>query len=367
MNHPLHTVQLLPALGEGGVERGVVEMNRELVRRGVRSTVVSAGGRLAPHIERDGGTHITLDVKSKNILTAFSRARNLRRALLNLAPDVVHVRSRVPGWLARMARLPFPVVTTVHGFNSVNPYSAVMARGARVICASTFMMEWVKKNYHTPENILRLIPRGIDPELFDPQKINPGAVASLRTCHGLDGFFVVLGLGRVTSWKGYDTLIRALALAADPRMKAVIAGGVQAGQERHAEELKTLARGLGVADRVVFVGSQPNVAEWYLASDVLASCAFQKPETFGRSMTEALAMGRPVVAARHGGALDIVRDNENGFFFTPGDAQGLAEKLRLAKARQHDWRGLRAGALERFSLARMVDKTLAVYREVAPL
>jgi len=365
MPKQLHAVQLLPALGEGGVERGVVELNRELVLRGVRSTVVSAGGRLAPQIECDGGAHITLDIKSKNILTAFSRANQLRRILLGLAPDIVHVRSRVPGWLACMARLPQPVVTTVHGCNRVSPYSAIMTRGSRVICASTFMVDFIRKHYHTPDAVIRLIPRGIDPAQFDPGKVDPAVVASLRACHGMEGFFTVLGLGRVTPWKGYDTLIRALALAADPGMKVVVAGGVQQGRERYAEGLKKLARDLGVADRVAFAGSQSNVAEWYAAADVLASCAFQKPEAFGRSMTEALAMERPVVAARHGGALDIVRDHENGFFFTPGDARDLAEKLNLAKARRNTWRGLRDDALARFSLAQMVDKKLAVYREVA--
>ena len=364
MNRPLHVAQLLPALNEGGVERGVVEMNRELVRRGVKSTVISAGGKLAPIIERDGGTHVTLDVKSKNILTAYPRALQLRRALQNLAPDILHVRSRVPAWLARLARPQIPIVTTVHGFNSVSPYSAIMTRGERVICASTFMIDWVKQKYNTPENILRLIPRGIDPEQFDPKKLDPSAVARLRTCHGLEGYFTVLAMGRITSWKGYDTLIRAAALANLPQLKIVIAGGVQQGQEAYAEGLKKLAQESGVAERVAFVGSQSNVAEWYAAANALVSCAFKKPETFGRSMTEALAMNCPVVAARHGGALDIVRDGMNGFFFTPGDANELAEKLVALQGRS--WQGLRADAFARFSLAQMVDKTLAVYREVAP-
>ncbi len=365
MNRPLHVVQLLPALEEGGVERGVVEMNRELVRRGVRSSVISAGGRFATQIERDGGLHVTLDLKSKNLLTAWPRSVKLRRALQGLAPDVVHVRSRVPGWLMRMTRLDIPVVTTVHGFNSVSPYSAIMTRGARVICGSTFMMDWIQATYHTPEAIIRYIPRGIDPEVFDPAKVDLSRVAELGHCHGLEGRFVVLGLGRITSWKGYDTLIRAAALAADelPSLKVVIAGGVQSGQEAYAEGLKTLARELGVDERVVFAGSQSQVAEWYAAANVLVSCAFKKPETFGRSMTEALAMNRPVVATRHGGALDIVHDGENGFLFTPGDARDLAAKLLAASQRK--WQGLRADALARFSLAQMVDKTLAVYREVA--
>ena len=74
----MHIVQILPALNEGGVERGTVELNREFVKCGHRSTVISAGGKLSGQIDRDGGEHIALDVKSKNPLTALSRAGKLK-------------------------------------------------------------------------------------------------------------------------------------------------------------------------------------------------------------------------------------------------------------------------------------------------
>lgn len=367
MPSPLHILQILPALNEGGVERGVIDSNRELTRRGVRNTVVSAGGTHAPQIIADGGEHVTLDAKSKNPVTAWPRALALRRVLRRLKPDIIHVRSRVPGWLVRMANAPLhiPVVTTVHGFNSVSPYSAIMVRGARVICGSTFMVGWIQEKYNTPAGIIRYVPRGFDAETFNPEKIDHNFVADFKRCHGLDNAFTVLALGRITAWKGFDTLIRATALQQKiPNLKVVFVGGVQDGQEDYAQSLRTLAEELGVTGRVIFAGSQTRAAECCAAADLLVSCAFKKPETFGRSMVEALAMERPVVAARHGGALDIIKDGENGFFFTPGDAHDLAEKLQAAAARP--WHGLRADALARFSLEQMVDKTLAVYRELVP-
>lgn len=117
----MHIVQLLPELNQGGVERGTVELSRELVKRGHRSTVISAGGKLAPQIEKDGGRHILLDVCSKNPLTAPRRVHDLRHLISDLRPSVLHARSRVPAWLAWFAnkRLRIPFVTTVHGFNSV--------------------------------------------------------------------------------------------------------------------------------------------------------------------------------------------------------------------------------------------------------
>jgi glycosyltransferase involved in cell wall biosynthesis len=119
---------------------------------------------------------------------------------------------------------------------------------------------------------------------------------------------------------------------------------------------------LGLDGTVVFCGSQTQVPEVLHACDLLVSCAQTKPETFGRSMAEALAMERPVVASRHGGALDIVREGRNGLLFTPGDAAELARCIVAARRQTFD--GLRADALARFSLERMVEATLAVYREV---
>ena len=83
----MRIVQLVPAMEQGGVERGVVEMNRALVRAGCENTVVSAGGRLVERIVADGGRHVELDVKSKNPLTYLPRALALRRVLREIAPD----------------------------------------------------------------------------------------------------------------------------------------------------------------------------------------------------------------------------------------------------------------------------------------
>ncbi|HKL20776.1 MAG TPA: hypothetical protein VJ904_03155, partial [Tichowtungia sp.] len=81
----LHIIQILPELNQGEVERGTVELSRELVKRGHTSTVISAGGRLVEQIEKDGGRHITLDVCSKNPFTVPLRIFRLRKILRELA------------------------------------------------------------------------------------------------------------------------------------------------------------------------------------------------------------------------------------------------------------------------------------------
>ncbi|TYP00048.1 glycosyltransferase involved in cell wall biosynthesis [Geothermobacter ehrlichii] len=358
-------VQLLPELNEGGVERGVVELNRELVRRGHESVVISAGGRQASQIEVDGGRHVTFDVCSKNPLTAFQRVRGLRRLLRELAPDILHARSRVPAWLAWLAnrRLQIPFVTTVHGFNSVNAYSRVMTFGDRVICVSGAIRDHVRRHYDVPEEKLVVIPRGVDLDAFDPNRVDREFMTRFRAEHRLEGRWVVTAVGRITQLKDYETFIRAIGELGRQRPEAVglIVGGVREDKRDYFASLQRLVTELGLEDRIVFAGSQQRIAEIYALSDVVVSSS-KKPESFGRAAAEALAMNVPVVASRHGGVLDIVREGQTGFLFAPGDDAELARQIMRAAGL--DRSGLRKMVEENFSLEMMVDRTRAVYADL---
>ena len=163
-------VQLLPELNEGGVERGVVELNREYVKLGITSFVISNGGKLENQINIDGGTHIKFDVCSKNIFTVISRINGLKKILKDIKPDIIHVRSRVPAWLIFFANksLGIKVVSTVHGFNSVGFYSSIMQKADAVICVSNSIKEYIQKRItgelHTKETKVKYILKDIADE-----------------------------------------------------------------------------------------------------------------------------------------------------------------------------------------------------------
>ena len=362
----MRIVQLLPELNEGGVERGVVELNRELVARHVESVVISAGGRLAGQIAADGGRHHLFDVTGKNPLSAPQRVAGLRRLLESVQPDVLHARSRVPAWLAYLAnrRLELPFVTTVHGFNSVNPYSRVMTFGDRVICVSTAIKDYVQTHYRVPEEKIVVIPRGVDLELFNPQRLDAAFLKAFSEEHGLRGRFVVTAVGRITQLKDYETLIRAVALVRRqvPEVLCLIVGGVRDDKQGYFAELQSLVDELELADGVRFTGSQARIPEIYALSQVAVSSS-KKPESFGRSAAEALAMNVPVAASAHGGMLDIVREGETGFLFAPGDASALARAILASRCRRLD--RLRDYVADHFTLERMTTQTLAVYEMVA--
>lgn len=357
-------VQLLPELNEGGVERGTLELSRELVKRGHKSIVISAGGKLQEQITKDGGEHITFDVCSKNPLSVFWRVIRLRKLLSKLHPDILHARSRVPAWLTYLAnkKLHITFVTTVHGFNSVSAYSAIMTKGDGVICVSQSIKSYIQKHYKTDEKKIMVIPRGIDLKVFNPKKCDNAFIENFKKEYHLDDKFIVASVGRITQLKDLETFILAIAILALKQSNVVglIVGGVRKDKQAYFSTLETLVENLGLKEKIIFAGSQNKIAEIYTVSNVVVSSS-KKPESFGRSVAEALAMNTPVVATNHGGVLDIIKEAENGFFYPAGESEILADKIQRCRSLEFDGFGY---VSEYFSLEQMVGKTLQVYEKV---
>lgn len=364
----MKTLQLVPAMEQGGVERGVTEVNRAMIAAGWDNVVVSAGGRLADVIVKDGGRHVTMDVKSKNPLTFFSRAKKLQKLLKAEKPDVVCVHSRVPAWLFLWANrnLRLRWISFAHGANSVSAYSKVMTYGDLTVTPSRYIADYLKSHYPLGEENIRVIPRAIDREKFDTLKLDAAFIAAKRAEWRTDGSFTVMGVGRITQLKGYDILIRAVAKLPE-RFRLVIVGEAEELRRDVEESLRALAADLGVEDRVVFAGNQSKIAECLTIADVVVSSNVKKPEAFGRSMAEALAMDRPVVAKAFGGALDIVRDGIDGVLVAADGSRPYEDEFAQAieKVSRMKFASLREDALERFDFTKMIERSLAVYRELA--
>ncbi len=360
----MKVMQLVPAMEQGGVERGVTEMNRAFAAHGWENVVVSAGGRLAETIVADGGRHVTLDVKSKNPLTYFARTHRLRALLDAERPDAVCAHSRVPAWLfagaaRRGARMPW--ITFAHGANSISPYSRIMTRGDLTVTPSRYIADYLKAAYGIAEEKLRVIPRAIERDRFNTAALDADFIAAKRGEWRVNGRKVVMGVGRITQLKGYDILVQALAMLPQDYM-LVIVGEAEELRRDVEDDLRRLVAELGLGGRVVFAGHQQKVAECLSIASVVVSSNVKKAEAFGRSMAEALAMDRPVVAKAFGGALDIIEPGRNGEFVVDGTPDEFASAI--AKAATAGYSGIRDAALDKFSFDRMVAASLAVYEEV---
>lgn len=358
----MHIVQLLPELNQGGVERGTVELSGELVKRGHQSTVISAGGKLAEQIEKDGGRHITLDVCSKNPLTFFQRAQRLETELLKLNPEILHVHSRIPAWLCHFANktLRIPLVTTVHGFNHVSWYSRIMTQGDAVICVSHPLKKHIQQHYDLAGRNPRVIPCGVNLSTFDPAMIDHAWISQFKSQQGLTGKYIVTHAGRITPLKDHETFIRGICACRNdiPNIRGLIVGDAARNKQALYRQLRRLVRELGADDLIVFAGSQNQMPEVYALSDVLVSSS-KKPESFGLTLVESLAMNTPIIASRHGGVLDIIEEGKNGLLFTPKDPNELAS--RIIAMRDRPMSNLRESIVEKFSLDKTATETIAVY------
>ena len=257
-----------------------------------------------------------------------------------------------------------PVVSTVHGFNTVNRYSRIMVRAERVIGASEAMRTYLRQHYGITDERFRLIPRGMDAEGFNPEKLDVSWMAAFKAKQDLEGKFILAIVGRISSLKGIDWALKALAQVSGqlPPWKLLIVGSPQAGQENYAEELKALVQALRLEANVDFTGSQNKMPEVYACANVVISATTRKPETFGRTLVEALAMNCPVIATAHGGALDIVKPGVSGWLVPIESAEALG--AAIVESSSTRLTGLRDYALAHFSLEQMVEKTIAVYEDV---
>ncbi|MBO1327932.1 glycosyltransferase family 4 protein [Acetobacter suratthaniensis] len=374
-------LQVLPALDQGGVERGTIEMAEAITLGGGRALVVSAGGRLESRLRHAGGTHIALPrAASRNPLHILRNARTLERIIRTQGVALVHARSRAPAWAARLAsrRAGIPFVTTWHGdhhaarFSAKKLYNAVLASGDRVIAISAHIARRLAKDYRVGPDRLRTIARGADIRQFSPDSISGQRVHDLAEHWRVPPDVpVILMPGRLTPWKGQALVLEALGQIAATRPEltwcCVLIGSDSKGGQ-YARALAEQATQAGLTERIRFAGHCDDMpAALSMACMVLAPSL--RPEPFGRVVVEAQALAKPVIVAGHGGAIETVQDRETGLAITPGSAPELAQAIETVldspeEARAFMGAKARQAVLAHYTTQAMQYATLTVYDEL---
>jgi glycosyltransferase involved in cell wall biosynthesis len=321
-----------------------------------------------------------MDMASKNPLTMVRNARHLRALIRDRRVSLVHIRSRAPAFAALAAARAegVPVVTTYHGVYNARSslkrwYNGMMVRGDFTIANSDFTRDHVLKTHPVDPLRVQSIPRGVDLARFDPDAVSPERVRALRARWQIapdDPRTIFLLAGRLTRWKGQELVIRALGMArmaGGPGMILVLAGDDQ-GRHDYTASLRALAELEGVEEAVRIVGHCTDMPAAYLAADFALAPSLE-PEAFGRTAVEPQAMGRPVLAAAHGGTAETVADGETGWLLTPGSLVDWAAGLTAAaqsSAQTRAQMGLAGQARSRrlYGLDVMCAATLAVYARV---
>ncbi len=370
-------LQVIPDLAAGGAERTTVEMAEAITKAGGIALVASSGGRLEGALSEAGGELIPMKAASKNPVTIRANAKRLEKLIAERDIDLIHARSRAPGWSAHMAAeaTGTPFVTTYHGaYSGVSGlkrrYNSVMAKGELVIANSDWTAAHVMAIHETPRERIITIPRGVDLQAFTPEHISPERQAALRKAWDIapeDERLVLLLPGRLTSWKGQSLAIDALGQldgAERRNIHLVLAGDAQ-GRAKYVTELedKIIANGLG--GTVSIVGHTEDMPAAYALADIIMAPS-TRPEAFGRVAAEASAMAKPVIVADHGGQRETVIEGQTGTRAEPGSIPALTACIRTLvslrpEARDAMGEAGQAYIRQHFSKKQLQTATLNVY------
>jgi glycosyltransferase involved in cell wall biosynthesis len=191
--------------------------------------------------------------------------------------------------------------------------------------------------------------------------------AAFRSEHGIPRDAFAVGLpGVLIAWKGQALLLEAtLALVEEfPNLHTVIVGGTPDECRPYEQELRAFVARYGLQDRVTFTGHVADMSAAYKALDVVVS-ASTSPEPLGVVVVEAMAMGRPIIAPAHGGALEVVEHEHTGLLFLPNDAPALAGAIHRcltdAALRERIAAAGRAQVIDTFSITTSTHAVEALY------
>ena len=368
-------MQVLPSLKQGGVEVGTIEIATALQKEQIPNIVVSSGGPMVEMLKKIGVEHITLPVETKNPIKIWLNSKRLAKIAQEKNVGLMHVRSRAPAWsvwlASRQTKIPF--IASYHGIYGIKPalkklYNRVMLKGVCTIAVSDYVKQHLMSIYQYPQDKIHVIPRGADLNRFNPERI---------TQESLDAFSkenqiptdkpIITMVARLSKPKGQMELLQALTQMKHKEITCLLVGGK--ATPKYQEELNSLIKALPEETNLKIVSvSGDKMPLVYALSNIVVSASLI-PEAFGRTIAEANAMNRIVVAFNHGGPTETIIDGQTGFLTPVGDISALANALdKVLDMNPSDKKEMELAARRNtennFSVQTMCEKTLNLYKEL---
>ncbi len=377
-------LQILPSLESGGVERGVVDLVKEIKNKGFTPFVMSCGGSMTYLLKESKIEHITLDVKTKNPFKIFCNIKKIAKFINENSIDLVHVRSRAPMISSYFAckKTKAKLVSTVHGPYSLKLnskiskikifYNSFMLKTDRVIAVSDFIKNYITENYNSYfkqdlSKKTKVISRGVDLKYFDPDSIFIARSINLSKKWRVDeDKKVILFPARITSWKGHELLLESLQLVKSDFICLFV--GSDHGHEKFKQKLQEKIISCNLAQKVRFVGNCKDMPVAYSIANLVISASI-KPEAFGRIAIEAQAMKKILIATNIGGSLETVINNKTGFLVEPQNAKKMALTIDKAlnldeEEKEEICNNARKHVEDNFSNQKMYKKVIDLYEEI---
>ena len=332
---PIRVLHVITNLGIGGAERLVVSAARGLPRDRFESVIccLTDRGPLAREVEAAGVTvHCVNAFPGLSNPLAFARLVSI---IGSVQPTIVHTHLQAPNLYGRLAaclvRVPI-VVATEHNVytGKARRYIAVERMLARLtsalVAVSSEVQEFLGHQLRLPLARIQIIRNGV----AAPQPTTEGVAAVAASTARIGAVPTQLRLATIaslTSKKGHDVLLRALALLAG---RGLCVAAVFAGDGPERERLELIAADLKLRDSVHFLGAVSNPADVLAATDIFVLPSLV--EGLPLALLEAMRAGKPIVATAVGGVPEAVTSGINGLLVAPADDVALADAIGILAA-----------------------------------
>ncbi len=286
-------------LNIGGAETHIVELSKELKRRGYEVIVASNGGIYVEEIEKYGIRHVKIPMNSRKLSTMYHSVRLLKELILEEQPDIVHAHARIPAFIAGLVRrkIEFNFVTSAHGvFDTTGILKYVSNWGSRTIAVSEDIRQYLRKNYNIPNQKIKVTINGIDTEKFSA-KTDPSRVAhelgidtdSPVICHvtRLDDETVFFASKLIDEMPKIDRQVAGVQL--------IIAGG--GTKEQELRERASAINDIMGRRAIIMTGPRTDINEIVALCDLFVGVS--------RTALEAMACEKPVILAGNAGYMGL--------------------------------------------------------------
>jgi len=366
----LKILQISSAQSIGGGERHLLDLTNGLTARGHDLyAALRPGSPLIGELAGLGKKISTLPLR--NALDAAS-ARKLAGLVRQQEIQIVHAHMARDYPLAAYATRQNPrakLIVTRHVLFPLNRlHRLVLSQATRVIAVSEAVARAIRAQGLVPAERITVVPNGIDVDRFAQARAQFDAPAFRRRWSIPGDHLLVGSVGELRPLKGHEDFLRAAAVILRhlPNSYFLIAGLDASAKGEHRAALENLIADLDLTQHVRLFGWLDDLPSFYCALDVFVSASHT--ESFGLAIAEALASSTPVVATRTEGAEEILSPEESGSLVPVSDIEALAMSvIALLENPEQSRRMAMIGtevAQRRFRVARMVDETEQLFRDV---
>jgi glycosyltransferase involved in cell wall biosynthesis len=369
-------LQIVPTLAGGGIARATLDAAQAVIAAGGTAIVASPGGALVPELLRLRATHLELPPHRHVLWAGLALPRKLATSLRDASVSVIQSRSPATGWLAHglARRLGIRWITTLHApFVETGVMPRLVERrqlGAdALIAVSDYVSRDTLARFPQLDGRIETILPGVNFDRFEPALVRADRLIRLaNTLRVPDGNPIILCANRFDEDNGQAVLIEAIKHLGQEDVFCLLIGS-QGTPTAFEKELERRIEAAGLQGRIKIGPYVDDMPAAYMLADVVVATGGAR-QGFSRTLIEAQAMGRPVVAEDGGGAAEAVVPGATGWLADAGDASALAQVLRSALSLSTERRAELARRAQehvrsRYNLAQSNSQLLQLYERMA--